>query len=90
MTKHRFTEAKRHCQVHGRGAPIQQDTLPRMRVPTAKIDHVVAFITSNHVLQDLPFGERTVTLSTKETIKVPNVIRTLLPERIVKQYGSYC
>ncbi|XP_044180076.1 uncharacterized protein LOC122961528 [Acropora millepora] len=25
-----------------------------------------------HVLQDLPFGERTVTLSTKETIKVPN------------------
>lgn len=90
LTKHRFTEAKRHCQVHGRGAPIQQDTLPRMRVPTAKIDHVVAFITSNHVLQDLPFGERTVTLSTKETIKVPNVIRTLLPERIVKQYGSYC
>ena len=43
-----------------------------------------------HVLQDLPFGERTVTLSTKETIKVPNVIRKLLPERIVKQYGSYC
>ena len=27
-------------------------------------------------------------MSTKETIKVPNVIRTLLPERIVKQYQS--
>ena len=50
----------------------------------------VAFITSNHVVQDLPFGERTITLSTRETIKVPNVIRTLLPERIVKHYSSYC
>ena len=90
LTKHRYTEAKRHCLVHGRGAPIQLDPLPRMRVPTAKIDHFIAFITSDHVAQDLPFGERTITLSTRETIKVPNVIRTLLPERTVKQYSSYC
>ena len=89
LTRHRFTEAKRHCLLHERRAPVQQDTLPRMRVPTAKIDHFVAFISSNHVVQDLPFGERTITLSTKEIIKVPNVIRKLLPERIVKQYSSY-
>lgn len=29
-------------------------------------------------------------LSTKETIKVPNVIRMIIPERIVIQYMSYC
>ena len=90
LTKHRFTEAKRHCLVHGRGAPIQSDATPRTRVSTAQIDHFIAFITSSHVVQDLPFGERTITLSTRETIKVPNVIRTLIPERIVKQYHSYC
>lgn len=43
-----------------------------------------------YTIQDLPFGERTVTLTSRETIKVPNVIRTIIPERIVKQYLAYC
>ena len=29
-------------------------------------------------------------LSTRETIKVPNVIRMIIPERIVIQYTTYC
>ena len=90
LTKYRYTEAKRHCFLHGRGAPVKSDPSPRKRVSTAKIDHFITFITGSHIVQDLPFGERTITLSTKETIKVPNVIRTLLPEKIVKQYQSYC
>ena len=53
---------------------------PRMRVSTAQIDHFIAFITSPHIVQDLPFGERTIMLSMKETIKVPNVIRMIIPE----------
>ena len=61
-----------------------------MRVSTAQIDHFITFITSAHVIQDLPFGERTITLSSNETIKVPNVIRTMVPERLVKQYLAYC
>ena len=61
-----------------------------MRVSTAQIDHFITFITSAQVIQDLPFGERTITLSSKETIKVPNVIRTMVPERLVKQYLAYC
>ena len=63
---------------------------PRMRVSTAQIDHFIAFITSPHIIQDLPFGERILMLSTKETIKVPNVIRMIIPERIVIQYMTYC
>lgn len=90
LTKHRFTEAKRHCLVHGRGAPIKSNPTPRQEVPTAQIDHFIAFITSSHIVQELPFGERTITLSTRETVKVPNMIRTLVPEGIVKQYHSYC
>ena len=80
----RFTEAKRHCLTHGRGAPVSSAQAPVMRVSTAQIDHFITFITSAHVIQDLPFGERTITLSSKETIKVPNVIRTMVPERLVK------
>ena len=90
LSQHCFTEAKRHCLVFGRGLPVHTTPSPRMKVSLAQIDHFVAFITSPHIVQDLPFGKRRITLSTKETVKVPNVIRMLIPERIVKQYTTYC
>jgi hypothetical protein len=40
-------------------------------------------------MQDLPFGEKSITLSSKEVIKVPHVVRLLIPESIVKQCGAY-
>lgn len=89
LSQHCFTEAKRHCLVFGRGLPVHTTPSSRMKVSLAQIDHFAAFITSPHIVQDLPFGERRITLCTKETIKVPNVIRMLIPERIVKQYTTY-
>lgn len=62
----------------------------RMRLSTDKVEHFVSFITSPHIIQDLPFGEKIIKLSTKEVIKVPNVIRMIVPERIVRQYQAYC
>ena len=53
-------------------------------------EHFIAFITSSQTVQDLPFGERSITLSNKKTIKIPNVIRMMIPERVVKQYLAYC
>ena len=90
LSQYRFTEARRHCLVYGRGAPVLTVPTPRMRVSTAQIDHFISFITSPHIIQDLPFGERTIMLSTRETIKVPNVIRMIIPERIVIQYMTCC
>ena len=37
----------------------------------------------------MPFGEKSIEFSTKEIVKVPNVIRMLIPESIVKQYLAY-
>ena len=31
-----------------------------------------------------------ITLSNKETIKIPNVVRMMIPERVVKQYLAFC
>ena len=90
LSQYRFIEARSHCLEGGRGAPVLTAPTPRMRVSTAQMDHFIAFITSPHIIQDLPFGERTIMLSTKETIKVPNVIRMIIPERIVTQYMTYC
>ncbi len=41
-------------------------------------------------MQDLPFGEKSLKLSSNTEIKVPNVIRTMIPEQVVRQYESYC
>ena len=90
LTKYRFTEAKRHCLTYGRGAPVLSVRAPRTDVTFSQIEHFIAFITSSQIVQDLPFGERSITLSNKETIKIPNVIRMMIPERVVKQYLAYC
>ena len=61
-----------------------------MYIAPEKFDHFLSFITSTHIIQDLPFGEKTLKLSTNTEIKVPNVVRSLIPEHIVLHYLSYC
>ena len=41
-------------------------------------------------MQDLPFGEKSLKLSSSAVIKVPNVIRSIIPEHIIEQYKGYC
>ena len=55
-----------------------------MKIEPVRLEHFVSFITSPHVTQDVPFGEKLLKLSTGEIIKTPNVIRTMIPERIVQ------
>ena len=43
-----------------------------------------------YVMHDLPFGEKTLRLSSNTKIKIPNIVRTMIPEQIVQQYQSYC
>ena len=62
----------------------------RMYVAAEQLDHFLEFITSANIVQDLPFGERTLKLSSKEKIIVPIVVRTVIPERIVQQYNLFC
>jgi hypothetical protein len=38
----------------------------------------------------MPFGEKTIKLSSGDTIIVPNTIRNLLPTRIIQAYNEYC
>ena len=61
-----------------------------MFIAPEKLDHFLTFITSTHVMQDLPFGEKTLKLSSNAELRVPNVIRSSIPEHIVQQYQSYC
>lgn len=90
ITRYRFNMARHHRLLHGRGSVVPTPCYTRMYVAPEKLDHFLDFITSGHIVQDLPFGERTLKLSSKEEITVPNVVRSLIPERIVQQYKQFC
>ena len=85
VTSYRFSIARHHKLLHGRGTVVPVDVARHMRVDYAQVDHFLNFITSSHVVQDLPFGEKMLKLSTGEVIKTPNVVRMLIPERITQQ-----
>jgi hypothetical protein len=61
-----------------------------MKVDNNQLDHFLTFITSGHIVQDLPFGQKYLKLSTGEILETPNVIRSMIPKRIVQQYQHYC
>ena len=90
VTNYRYNIARHHTLLHGRAEPIPKHEYRRMKVDQGKLEDFISFITSHHVLQDVPFGERLLKLSTDEVIKTPNVIRMMIPECIVQQYQHYC
>ena len=90
LSRYRYNIARHHRLPHERGAVIPISASTRMYVEPEKLDHFLSFITSTHIVQDLPFGEKSLKLSSNAVIKVLNVIRWIIPEHIVKQYQSYC
>ena len=89
LSRYRFTVARKHILAHGRGVPDVSQRRTRMAVPQAKLDHFLDFITSPLIIQDLPFGEKSIKLSSKKVITVPNVVRLMIPESIATQYQTY-
>ena len=89
LTRYRFTTARDHALRYGRGVVPSPIVHTKMFVSQTQVDHFLDFITSPHVIQDLPFGQRSIKLSTNEVVIVPNVVRMMIPESIVKQYLAY-
>ena len=89
LTRYRLTTARDHALRFGRGVLPSPVIHIKMFVSQTQVDHFLDFITSPHVIQDLPFGQRSIKLSTNEVVTVPNVVRMMIPESIVKQYFAY-
>ena len=90
LTRYKFYSAKKHAQDVGIGIPVEPSKVPRSKIDDLQLDHFLDFITSNHLIKDLPLGEKTLELSTGELILTPNVIRSLAPATIIRQYTQLC
>lgn len=90
LTRYRFYTAKKHMKRDGIGAPIIPQKQYRLKYEDSQLEHFIDFITSTNIIKDLPFGEKTLVLSTGEIIKTPNVIRSLAPASVVRQYQQLC
>ena len=73
---YRYSIARHRLMLHGRGVHFSPEKRDWIKVP------LVEFVTSARVVQDLPFGEKALKQTSTE-IKIPNIIRTSIPEQIV-------
>ena len=55
-----------------------------------QLDHFINFITSGHLIQDLPFGEKRLKLTSGKEIKVPNISHKMIPQQVAEQYTAFC
>ena len=90
ITGYRIKTARQHTIQHGSGVPLPASKRPRMRVDESQLDHFLCFITSAHVVQDLPFGQRYLYLTNGKILETPNTIRSMIPQRITDQYRQFC
>ena len=90
LNRYRYHIFTTHSLQYGRGVAVPKNSNPRMRVDRRQLDHFINFITSGHLIQDLPFGEKRLKLTNGKEIKVPNIIRTMIPQRVAEQYTAFC
>ena len=69
---------------------LEKEPLIRYRLDGEKVDHFLDFIRSPHYLQDVAYGTRKLNMSTGESVKIPDSVRTVINSRLVKLYQMYC
>ncbi|XP_052098399.1 uncharacterized protein LOC127733128 isoform X1 [Mytilus californianus] len=90
LTKYRFYAAKQHSDKVGCGLPVSREKLTRNKIDIAELEHFIDFIISSDVVKDLPFGMKTMKLTSGEIVNVPNLISSLAPSSLVNQYIQFC
>ena len=74
LSRYRFNTPRHHLLLRGKGANVKYVKGTRMYIALEKLDHFLSYITSTHIIHDLPFGEKTLKLSSNTEIKVPNAV----------------
>ncbi|CAF4270041.1 unnamed protein product, partial [Rotaria sp. Silwood2] len=73
-----------------RGTVVEFERPPTCRFTISQVNHFIEYILSPHIITDLSFGNKKLTMSSGETIEIPNHIRNIIPSRIIMQYHQFC
>ena len=76
LSRYRFNITRHHLLLRGKGTNVKYVKGTRMYIALEKLDHFLSYITSSHIIHDLPFCEITLKLSSNTEIKVPNAVRS--------------
>ena len=90
ISRYRVTFAGRHIKKYGRGVPLPTARSTKMRIDYSHLNYFLSFLTNPHVIQDLPFGKRYLYLSGGKILESPNVIPSMVNQRVIDQYQQHC
>ncbi len=84
-----YKEARRYSLLFGAGRPAPTPTQIRIRYDKNKVASFVSYITSPHVVFDLPYGTAKVVYSSGESEEIARLQRISRNQRIAEQYLNY-
>ncbi|CAF4119051.1 unnamed protein product [Rotaria sp. Silwood2] len=89
ISDYQIKTARKHAYSSDRGAPvnIQRELLERYNVQ--QVGHFLEFVLSPSITADIPFGKKTLKLTTGKTLEVVNTVRNTINTHIIQQYHSF-
>ena len=90
LSKWQIDRSRRHAAKEGPGHQVVPIPIKRTRLDPVKTSHFVNFIARPNFLQDVAYGTKELKLDSGEKITIPNVIRTMVSSRLIRQYISFC
>ena len=84
------TRQIRHARILGPGSILEQKKHHRVRIDMSKVDHFIEFVNRPYFYQDVSYGSKLLKLDNGETIKKPNVVRTVTRSTMTSQYVQFC
>ena len=69
LSRYHYTIPNLHRLQFGHGVYVTYQPLVRVRVEQQQLDHFLSFIMSPHLVEDLPFEQNMLTLSSGKTMK---------------------
>lgn len=88
ISQYYYKEARYLARKFGFGK-LSKPAVKRIRYDRKQVSSFISFITSPHIVSELPFGTATVIFSTGARAKIPNMMRMMIKERIVQQYLKF-
>ena len=87
LSKWTIDEARKHACQTKLGQPIDPPKITRCRLDAVKVDHLFS---SPSFLQDVVYGTRTLELESAQSLKIPNVVCTIISSHLLCMYLNFC